>query len=201
MLKDILTSLGLRPADGGPGHALSGTDRAALKTYLQECDDLVAGVSGDILDYLLTGRNESLLLRVRALPGREARLSGHLPHVLVKPGPNGPVRDEAAVARNLARIKARRRCLLESESWDAGVFRRLGDVLVALHSRTGNPALDGPGTPNAPAWFRALVGAVHSTSMFNDHGHYSYSFGPLRSGVCSPCPACRPRWRRPRTAW
>ncbi len=78
MLKDILTTLGLRPTAPEPGDALSGADRAALRTYLQECDELEPGIGEVLLDYLLTGRNGSALLRARALPGRLSHLDARV---------------------------------------------------------------------------------------------------------------------------
>ncbi len=76
MLKTVLTTLGVLKATAVAKDRLSAANRTALQAYLCECDDLQPGVSTFILDYLLTGQNESLL-QVCSLPGRELRLTGY----------------------------------------------------------------------------------------------------------------------------
>ncbi len=137
---------------------LSDADVAALRTYLGEADDLKPWLSTEILGYLLSGENETLLLRLPKLAG----LAPSFTRMLPLPQPDGPYGDPLTLARNTLRDEARVRFLYGCESWDAAVFRRLGQVFVALDSRSTALSSARPPTQFSPAWFRALLEAFKS---------------------------------------
>ena len=158
ILNNVLTAPGPTNEAANVNRRLSDADVAALRTYLGEADDLKPWLSTEILGYLLSGENETLLLRLPKLAG----LAPSFTRMLPLPQPDGPYGDPLTLARNTLRDEARVRFLYGCESWDAAVFRRLGQVFVALDSRSTALSSARPPTQFSPAWFRALLEAFKS---------------------------------------
>ena len=167
MLKNVLASLGLGQRAPAPD-GLSDGDRKALATLLRECDDLEPGLGEAVSAYVLSGEGESLLLRLRVLPGRQYCLTGMLavPVRTFQP-PSTWEEDKAATARNVQRIQARRRALLGCEGWNPALFRRLGQVAAEINTRGGLNQHGGPGSAASPGWFRGVLDVVEWSWLQN----------------------------------